>query len=101
VADLVAHVKSLRSEEEVGNELNTVRDGENVVDPSEATSVVDDESHEERTAGRAKSAQKRPNADVGCTLLLEECLGDYTRSSATRRRDEERSECSADCHGRV
>ena len=101
MADHVAHVKSLRSEEEVGDELDTIRDCEDVVDPSEATGVVDDESHEERTAGRTKSAQKRPNTDVGCTLLLEECLGDYTRSGATRRRDEERSECSADCHGRV
>jgi len=89
VSDHIAHVEGLRSEEEVSDELDTVRDCEDPVNPSEATSVVDDESHEERSTGRAKSDEKRPHANVGCTLLLEESLGDNTRTSATRRRDEE------------
>jgi len=101
VSDHVAHVKGLGSEEEVGDELDAVRDCKDPVDPSEATGVVDNKPHEEGSARRAKSNQKCPHANVGCTLLLEEGLRDNTRTSATRRRDEERSESSADCHGGV
>ena len=73
----------------------------NPVDPTEATGVVNDETHEEGATGRAKCDKKSPHADVSSTLLLEESLGDNTRASATRRTDEECGECSADGHGSV
>ena len=76
-------------------------DCKNPVDPTEATSVVYNETHEERTTRRAHSNKKSPHANVGSTLLLEESLGDNTRASATRRTDEESGECSADSHGSV
>lgn len=98
VADDIAHVKGLGSEEQVGEELDAVGDCEDPVDPSEVTGVVDDESHEERATGRAHGDKKRPHADVGRTLPLEESLGHDTGSSATRRSNEKRGEGSADCH---
>ena len=76
-------------------------DCKNPVDPTEATSVVNDETHEERTTGRDKCDKKCPHANVGSTLLLEESLGDDTRASATRRTDEESGKCSADSHGGI
>ena len=76
-------------------------DCKNPVDPTEATSVVYNETHEERTTRRAHSNKKSPHANVGSTLLLEESLGDNTRASATRRTDEESGECSADSHSSV
>lgn len=63
--------------------------------------MVNNETHEERTAWRAHSNKKGPHANVGSTLLLEESLGDNTRASATRRTDEESGECSADSHSSV
>jgi hypothetical protein len=63
--------------------------------------VVNDETHEERTTRRAKSNKQSPHANVGSTLLLEECLSDNTRASATRRADEECGERSADSHGSI
>jgi len=73
----------------------------NPVDPTEATGVVNDETHEERTTRRTKSNKKSPHADVSSTLLLEESFSDNTRASATRRTDEECGECSTDSHGSV
>lgn len=76
-------------------------DCENPVDPSEATSVVNNETHKERTTRRAKSAKKSPHADVSGPLLLEESLGYNTRASTSRRTDEECGESSADSHGSI
>ena len=63
--------------------------------------MVNDETHEERTTGRAKCDKKSPHANVGSTLLFEESLSNNARASATRRTDEESSKCSADSHGSI
>lgn len=76
-------------------------DCKNPVDPAEATSVVNDEAHEERTTRRTKCDKKSPHADISRTLLLEEGLGDNTRAGTARRTNEECSKCSADSHGSV
>ena len=82
-------------------ERRRTHDCKDPVDPTEAISVVNDETHEEGATGRAKCDKKSPHADISSTLLLEESLGDNTRASATRRTDEECGECSADGHGSV
>jgi hypothetical protein len=76
-------------------------DCKNPVDPAEATSVVNNKAHEERTTRRAKSDKQSPQANVGSTLLLEESLSDNARTRAARRTNKECSECSADSHGSV
>lgn len=63
--------------------------------------MLDNKAHKERSTARTHSNKERPHADPSGTLFLEKGLSDNTRSGASRRANEECTECSADCHGRI
>lgn len=63
--------------------------------------MLDNKAHEERSTARTHSHKKSPHAHPSGTFFLEKGLGDNTRSSSSRRANEEGTECSADCHGRI
>lgn len=100
VLNTLAQVTGLGAEEDGKDQLNSVDDGKDVVDPAVAD-VVGDETHGEAAQGNTNGDHQGPNAHICATLSLEKGLTDNTTSDGSSGTDEESDQSSACGHAGI
>jgi len=100
VLNALAQVTCLGTEEDGEDELNSVDDGEDVVNPT-VTDVVGDETHGEASQRNTNGDHQGPNAHICASFSLEEGFTDDTTSDGSSGTDEESDQSSACGHAGI